>query len=74
MPRTVETLVVTACCPELDVSLELGEVDAVYYMSLIGILHWMVELGCVDICLEGWMMSSHLVLPREGETVVHHLC
>ena len=26
----------------------------------------MVELGCVDICLEVSMMSSHLVLPREG--------
>jgi hypothetical protein len=34
--------------------------------SLIGILRWIVELGRVDICLEVSMMSSHLVLPREG--------
>ena len=37
-------------CPELDVSPELGEMDTVYYMSLIGILCWMVELGCDIIC------------------------
>jgi hypothetical protein len=29
-------------------------------------LRWIVELGRVDICLEVSMMSSHLVLPREG--------
>ena len=52
--------------PELDVSPELKDADAAYYMSLIGILHWMVELGRVDICLECSMMSSHLALPREG--------
>ena len=26
----------------------------------------MVELSCVDICLEVSMLSSHLALPREG--------
>ena len=42
-------------------------------MSLIGVLHWIVELGQVDICLEVSMMSSHLALPREGhlEQVLH---
>ena len=66
MPTTAETPMVTAYRPELDVSPELKEVDAAYYMSLIGILRWMVELGHVDICLEVSMMSSHLALPREG--------
>ena len=37
-----------------------------YYMSLIGILRWMVELGRVDICLEVSMMSSYMAMPREG--------
>jgi hypothetical protein len=66
MPSVAETPMVTAYRPELDVSLELGDVDAAYYMSLIGVLRWMVELGRVDICLEVSMMSSHLALPREG--------
>eukprot|EP00957_Ditylum_brightwellii_P177812 13544530-Ditylum_brightwellii.AAC.1 len=29
----------------------------------------MVELGRIDICLEVSMMSSHLVMPREGHMV-----
>jgi hypothetical protein len=61
-----ETPVQTSYRPELDVSSELGSVEAAYYQSLIGILHWIVELGRVDICLEVSVMSSHLVLPREG--------
>jgi hypothetical protein len=52
MTSTAETPMVTAYRPELDVSPELGEVDAAYYMSLIGVLRWMVELGRVDICLD----------------------
>ena len=52
--------------PEIDTTAELNATDAAYYQSLIGILRWMVELGRVDICLEVSMMSSHLVLPREG--------
>ena len=59
--------------PEMDVSEELGPEEASYYMSLIGIVWWMVELGRVDICTEVSMMSSHLALPREGhlEAVFH---
>jgi hypothetical protein len=53
----------TSYRPELDVSPELDPEDASYYQSLIGILRWIVELGCVDICLEVSMMSSHLALP-----------
>ena len=56
---------VNSYCPELDVSPELNDVDAAYYMSVIGILRWMVELGFVDICLEVSMMLSHLVFLGE---------
>ena len=66
LPRKAETPMQTTYRPELDVSPELKDVDAAYYMSLIGILRWMVELGRVDICLECSVMSSHLALPREG--------
>ena len=52
--------------PEIDVSPELGSEDAAYYHSLIGVLRWIVELGRIDINVEVSMLSSHLVLPREG--------
>jgi hypothetical protein len=66
LPNKAETPMQTSYRPELDVSPELGAIDASYYQSLIGILRWIVELGRVDICLECSMMSSHLALPREG--------
>ena len=73
LPRKAETPLSTSYRPELDISPELLPTEAAYYQSLIGILRWIVELGRVDICLEVSMMSSHLVLPREGhlEQVLH---
>jgi hypothetical protein len=73
LPNKASTPLSTTYRPELDVTPELGSSDAAYYMSLIGILHWIVELGRVDICLEVSMMSSHLAMPREGhmEQVLH---
>jgi len=53
-------------CPEIDVSHELGEDDASYYQTLIGVIQWIVELGRIDIDCEVSMMSSHMALPREG--------
>ena len=60
-------------CPDLDVSLELDAKYTSYYQLLIGVLHWMVELGRVNICLEVSLLSSHLALLREGhfEQVLH---
>jgi hypothetical protein len=66
LPTKVETPMRTSYRPELDVSPELQPIDAAYYMSLIGMLRWIVELGRVDVCLECSMLSSHLALPREG--------
>lgn len=73
LPVKAETPTRTTYRPELDVSRELGSTDAAYYMSLIGVLRWIVELGRIDVCLEVSMMSSHLALPREGhlEQVLH---
>ena len=74
MPRRAETPMTTSYRPELDVTPELDPTKAAYYMSLIGILRWMVELGRVDICLEVSMMSSHMALPREGHlTQLFHI-
>ena len=66
LPTKAETPMRTSYRPELDVTPELPPTDASYYMSLIGILRWIVELGRVDVCLECSMLSSHLALPREG--------
>jgi hypothetical protein len=66
LPTKTETPLQRSYHPELDVSPELKPTDAAYYMSLIGMLRWIIELGRVDICLEYFMLSSHLDLPREG--------
>ena len=52
--------------PETDTTPELCDTKASYYMALIGVLRWMVELGRVDICVEVSLLSSHMALPREG--------
>ena len=40
LPTRAETPLQTSYQPELDVSPELGPVEAAYYQTLIGILHW----------------------------------
>lgn len=59
--------------PESDVSPVLGADQASYYMSLIGILRWAVELGRIDIYVDVALLSSHLCQPRVGhlEQVFH---
>jgi len=59
--------------PELDVSPVLGPDQASYYMSLIGILRWAVELGRIDIYISVALLSSYLCQPRVGhlEQVYH---
>ena len=67
MPKSAETPMVTSYRHELDAPPPvLGPYDASYYMSLIVILRWIVELGRVDICFEVSIMSSHMAMPREG--------
>ena len=66
LPTKVNTPLSANYRPEVDVSEELGHVEAAYFQSLIGVLHWIVELGRVDICLEVSLMSSMLALPRRG--------
>jgi hypothetical protein len=44
-----------------------------FYQHLIGVMHWMVKLGRVDIATEVSMLSSYLVYPCEGhlEAAIH---
>ena len=52
--------------PDLDTTNELDEDQATYYQSQIRILHWIVELGRVDIATEVSLLASHGALPRKG--------
>ena len=51
---------------QLDDSHELSPKLAAHYQSLIGILHWIVEIGQVDMIVEVSTLASHMALPREG--------
>ena len=53
-------------CPELGVSQELKSDGVQYYMELIGVLRWAVDIGRVDILYETSIMSTHLALPIVG--------
>ncbi len=37
-----------------------------FYQHLIGVMRWMIELGCIDIATEVFMLSSYLACPRKG--------
>ena len=49
--------------PELDQSAPLDPELASFYQSIIGVMRWMVELGCVDITTEVSLLSSYLAYP-----------
>ena len=66
LPRRAASPFAANYRPETDTSPELCDTKASYYMALIGVLRWMVELGRVDICVEVSLLSSHMALPREG--------
>ena len=50
--------------PEIGITPDLGEEDATYFHSLIGVLRWIVELGRVEINVQASMLSLHLEIPR----------
>lgn len=52
--------------PELDVTRELDTSEISEYLQFIGMLHWAVELGRIDIALETALMSQYLASPCEG--------
>ena len=59
--------------PELDTSPALDPDAVSYYLTCIGVLWWMIELGKIDIITELLFLSSHVALLREGhlEAAVH---
>ena len=58
---------------DLDTSPELDPNTALYYLTIIGILRWMIKLGRIDIVTIVLLLLSHVMLPREKhlEAAVH---
>ncbi len=59
--------------PSTDLSDILDPECSTFYQHLIGVMRWMVELGCIDIATEVSMLSSYLACPHEGhlENALH---
>ena len=52
--------------PELDMSPELDDAEASYYMSLMGVLRWILELGRIDVMVETGLLARFQTNPRQG--------
>ena len=73
MPRKIENPFKMGYDPELDTSPELDPGTTSYYLTIISILRWMIELARIDIITKVSLLLSHVALPREGhlEAMVH---
>jgi hypothetical protein len=49
--------------PNIDLTLELDPRQASYYASLMGVLHWCIELRWLDIIVEVGMLMSFQACP-----------
>jgi hypothetical protein len=65
IPTRADNPFPTNYCPDTDTTEPLDPECLSFYQHLIGIMHWMVELGCVDIATVVSMLSSYLAYPRE---------
>ena len=65
LPTRVTTPFTSGHRPETDTNRELTDDKATYFMSLIGILRWSVELGRIDIDTKVSKLFSFLATPRE---------
>jgi hypothetical protein len=60
--------------PKLDVMEELNQKLTTRYMQLIGMLHWAVEIGRIDIFLEVSLLSQYQANPRFGHCrAIYHI-
>jgi len=71
--KKVSTPLPTNFHPEIDISSYLEGDEACYYLSFIGILQWINELGCIDKCHAVTLMSRYNSLPWQGhlQAVLH---
>ena len=56
--------------PELDLTPYCDDETANYYQQQIGVLQWIVELGCMDVFTEVSMLASYTMAPCEGHMQV----
>ena len=66
MPQKAENQFKMGYDPELDTSRELEPDAASYYLTIMGILRWMIKLVRIKIIIEVSLLLSHVALPREG--------
>ena len=52
--------------PTVDETEPLDDENTQFYQSMVGVLHWMVELGRVDIITEVSTLASQMAMPRQG--------
>ena len=64
MPKEAENPFKMGYDPELDTSQELYPDTAFYYLTIIGVLRWMIELGRINIITKVLLLSSHVAIPR----------
>ena len=73
MPKKAQNPFKMGYDPELDTSPELDPGTTSYYLTIISILRWMIELARIDIITKVSLLLSHVALPREGqfEAAIH---
>ena len=73
MPKKAENPFKMGYDPELDTSPELDSNAVPWYLTITGILRWMIELGRIDIINAVLLLTYHVALLREGhlEAAVH---
>ena len=59
--------------PKVNVSKPLDPETVYYYQSLIEIMQWMIELGCIEIATEVSMLSFHNAYPHEVHFIAYLL-
>src|SRR5688500_11569880 len=64
LPKQASSPWPTNFAAEMDATPELNLTCAQFYQSQIGVLHWMVEIGQVDIITEVSTLASYLALPQ----------
>ena len=65
MPKKAEYPFKMGYDPELDTSPELDPDAAFYFLTIIGVLRWIMELGRNVIMTKVSLLLSHVALPRD---------
>ena len=73
LPKKAENPFKMGYDPELDNSPEVDPDAASYYLTVISILRWMINLERIDMITVVSLLSSHVALSREGcfDAAVH---